>query len=137
MNDFGLKLNEENALKKFQDIAGNYILLKLACTAHATPLIDYFSLSSNVRSVERSNIIYYNVLDQKCDDNETVLSIINDLYNKFIATKKQALIFLEGDQVTYARIQSLKAEYGGDLAWLIPFPAYSQELPRGTGQNLF
>ncbi|XP_064384664.1 uncharacterized protein LOC135333611 [Halichondria panicea] len=125
MNDFGLKLNEESALKKFQNIAGNYILLKVACTAHATPLIDfqaYFSLSSNICSVERSNIIYYNVLDQKCDDNETVLSIINDLYNKFIATKKQALIFLEGDQVTYARIQSLKAEYGSDLAWLIPFP---------------
>ncbi len=46
---------------------------------------------------------------------------LTDLYNKSIATKKQALIFLEGDQVTYARIQSLKAEYGGDLAWLIPF----------------
>ena len=44
-------------------------------------------------------------VDQKHDDNETVLSIIDDLYNKFIATKKQALIFLEGDQ-DYARTQS-------------------------------
>ena len=80
------------------------------------------SLYSKLADVERSNIVYYKVLDQKCDDNETLLSIINDLYNEFIATKKQKLIFLEGDQVTYERIQSLKAEYGSDLSWIIAFP---------------
>lgn len=124
-SDFELKPNEEKALSKLIAIAGNYNLLKVACTTHATTLVDfqtYFNLSSKVANVERSNIIYYKVLDQMCDDKNTLLSIINDLYNEFIATKKQKLIFLERDQVTYERIQSLKAEYGSDLSWVIPFP---------------
>ena len=29
---------------------------------------------------------------------------------------------LEGDQVTYERLQSIKREYGNDLQWLLPFP---------------
>ena len=29
---------------------------------------------------------------------------------------------LEGDQATYERLQSIKAEYGNDFAWMIPFP---------------
>ena len=29
---------------------------------------------------------------------------------------------MEGDQATYERLQSIKAEYGHDLAWLVPFP---------------
>lgn len=91
------------------------------CSTHATPLIDFqtdFTLSSNIDCVEKSNVMYYNVLDQQCDDKETVLSIINHLFNKFIVTKKQAKVFLEGDQLPYARIQSLKAEYESDLSWL-------------------
>ena len=31
-------------------------------------------------------------------------------------------MLLEGDQATYERLQSLKAEYGSDLLWLYPFP---------------
>ena len=31
-------------------------------------------------------------------------------------------LVLEGDAVTYERIQSLKLEYGSELDWLIPFP---------------
>ncbi len=38
----------------------------------------------NIPAPETSNIIYYKVLDQKCDNKETLLSIINDLYTTFI-----------------------------------------------------
>ena len=31
-----------------------------------------------------SNIIYYKVIDEKCDSKETLLSIINNLYTEFI-----------------------------------------------------
>lgn len=50
------------------------------------------------------------------------LVVINDLYTEFIVTKKQTMVLLEGDQATYERLQSLKAEYGSDLSWCIPFP---------------
>ena len=83
-SDFELRPNEEKALSKLKAIASNYNLLKVACTTHATTLIDfqtYLNLSSKLAKVERSNIIYYKVLDQK----NTLLSIIND---QFIATQK-------------------------------------------------
>ena len=36
--------------------------------------------------------------------------------------KKKEWVLLEGDQATYERLQCIKAEYGNDLAWMIPFP---------------
>jgi len=41
------------------------------------------------------------VLDEKCDNKETLLSIINDLYTQFILSGKKTHVVLEGDQVTY------------------------------------
>ena len=35
---------------------------------------------------------------------------------------KKEWVLLEGDQATYERLQSIKAEYGNDFAWMIPFP---------------
>ena len=125
ISEFKLKSDETKALAKFREIGENYVILKAACTTHTCSMVDFqtfFSFSNNLVKVERSNIIYYKVLDQKCDDKETLLSIINNLYNEFIATKKQTLVLLEGDQATYVRLQSLKAEYGSDLSWFIPFP---------------
>ena len=58
------------------------MLLKVASTTHSETLINfntYFSLRNMLTQPERSNIIYFNVLDQRCDDKETLLNIINDL----------------------------------------------------------
>ncbi len=55
-------------------------------------------------------------------DIETILSIINQLFTEFIATKQKQWIILEGDQATYSLIASVKVEYGNDLSWLIPIP---------------
>ena len=60
-------------------------------------------------------------MDEKCDNKETLLSLINNLYTEFIVTGKKTYIILEGDQVTYERIQSIKTEYGDVSTWLIPF----------------
>ena len=126
MSDFQLTPDEAKALTNLREIADSYVLLKVACTAHVTSIMidfqTYYTLLKNLEKVERSNIIYYKVLDQRCDDNQTLLSVINDLYNEFIVTKKQTIILLEGDQATYERLQSLKAEYGSDLSWCVPFP---------------
>ncbi len=81
----------------------------------------YYSLSKRIQAVETSNIIYYRVIDAKCDNKETLLSVMNTLYSEFIQTDKKANIILEGDQATYERIQSLKAEYKEESSWLIPF----------------
>ena len=36
--------------------------------------------------------------------------------------ERSTYILLEGDQLTYERVQSIKKEYGNDLEWLLPFP---------------
>ena len=52
------------------------------------------------------------VLDQRCDDKETLLNVISELHTEFISSKKKMYLLLEGDQVTYERLQSIKKEYG-------------------------
>ena len=78
------------------------------------------------------HIIYYKVLSQRCNDKETLLNVINDLYQEFYVTKKKKQILLEGDQATYERLQSLKSEYGNDLSWMVPFPGDSPRLSKKT-----
>lgn len=123
MSDVLLKPDETRALRKFREAVDDYImLLKMVCDTNPDLMIDFhifFSLVNNLGVIGKSNVIYYKVLDERCDDNLTLLSVINELYNEFIVTKKQSTVLLEGDQATYER---LKAEYGSDLSWCIPFP---------------
>ena len=123
--DFKLSAIESNAIKGLKDMSIDYILQKEAAFLHKVTLVDlqtYFSLSQDIQSPECSNIIYYTVLDQKCDDKETLLKVISDLHKEYILTGKKTYVFVEGDQVTYERLQSIKREYGNDLKWLLPFP---------------
>ena len=125
MTAFHLKSEENNALKKLREVSYQYMLLKVASTTHSETLINfntYFSLRNKLTQPERSNIIYFKVLDQRCDDKETLLNIINDLYVEFIKPNKKKFILLEGDQATYQRLQSIRALYGNDLSWMVPFP---------------
>ena len=121
------RLNEEEAksMLELREICNKYMLQKVASNTHTETLIDlqtYFNLYTNQPPPEISNIIYYKVLSQRCDDKETLLNIINDLYQEFVVNNKKKWILLEGDQATYERLQSIKTEYGNDLSWLIPFP---------------
>ena len=43
---------------------------------------------------------YKKVLDQRCDDKETLLIIISELYEEFIVPKKTEWVLLESDQAT-------------------------------------
>ena len=86
------------------------MLLKVACnTKHCLVNLQlYYSLCQNIPAPEPSNIVYYKVVDERCDDTETLLSIVNDLYKEFIVTGAKEYVVLEGDQATYERLQSLK-----------------------------
>ncbi len=85
------------------EICEQYIVLKLANEQNPDSLVGiqkYYCLSQNVPSPEKTSIIYYNVLDEKCDNKETLLSIINDPYTEFILSGKKTHAILEGDQAT-------------------------------------
>ena len=101
------------------------MLQKVANNDDNKTIIDiksYLALVNNVSAPEPSNIVYFKVLHQRCDDKGTLLNIINDLHEELITTNKMKWAVLEGDQATYNLLQSIKKEYGHDLAWVIPFP---------------
>ena len=103
---FQLADRETKAMHELKQMSIDYILQKVASCEHSITLIDlqtYYSLYNNISSPECSNIIYFNVLDQRCDDKETLLNVISELYEEFIVSKKKKYILLEGDQVTYQR----------------------------------
>ena len=123
--NFRLTEEESKSMLQLREMCNEYMLQKVASTTHTKTLIDfqtYFNLYNNQSPPECSNIIYYEVLSQRCDDKETLLNIISELYQEFVVTKKKKWIILEGDQATYERLQSIKSEYGNDLSWMIPFP---------------
>ena len=112
-------------MAKLGKICEEYIVLKLANEPNPESLVCLqmlFCLSQNVPSPEKTSIIYFTVLDEKCNNKETLLSIINDLYTQFILSGKKTHVVLEGDQVTYERLHSIRAEYGSESKWLVLFP---------------
>ncbi len=114
-NHFVTSEDEQKALNELQQLANSYILNKIASTSNDEILLDfqtYLSLSQNLQPPEVSNIIYHSILDQKADNNETLLSVINTLHADFIVRQRKQWVVLEGDAATYQRLQCIKAEYG-------------------------
>ena len=68
----------------------------------------YFSLYNNLPSPECSNIVYFKVLHQRCDNKETLVNLISDIYEEFVVSEKKEWVLLEGDQDTYNRLQVIK-----------------------------
>ena len=125
IKDLQRSTKEGEVIEELTQMSTEYILQKVVSSEHNKMLVDlqtYYSLSNHLPTPERSNIIYFKVLDQRCDDKETLINIISELYEEFVVLKKNKWVLLEGDQATYQRLQCIKAEYGNDLAWMIPFP---------------
>ena len=96
MTAFHLKSEANNAFKELREVSYQYMLLKVASTTRNETLINfntYFSLRNKLTQPERSNIIYFNVLDRRCDDKETLLNIINDIYVEFIKPNKKKIFY--------------------------------------------
>lgn len=95
-------------------------MIKKASEKPVISLPSYYGLLKNLPAPECSSIVYYGVMGQKCESKETVLDVIDQLHREFITTRKKEWVLLEGDQLTYSLIVSLKEDYGNDLRWLIP-----------------
>ena len=90
-----LKEEEEASPHKLTEFCEQYILLKLANEINSgtlTSLQMYYCLSYNVPTPKKSTILYYKVLDQTCDNKETLLSVINDLYTLSLYTLEGRLM---------------------------------------------
>ena len=69
-----------------------------------------------------ADVVYVNVLDERADDKDTVLHVVNQLYTEHVCKQGKRFLVLEGDAKTYEIIQNLKEEYDKDLNWLYAYP---------------
>ena len=73
-------------------------------------------------TVEKSNVIYYKVLDAIADEKDTLMFVLQDLHSAFIEKKSLTYLLLEGDAKLYEVLQAIKFEYGCENNWLLPLP---------------
>ena len=59
---------------------------------------------------------------QKADNKQTLLAIVNNLYEEFIVKEGHKWVMVEGDAKTYDILQCIKTEYREEMAWLFVFP---------------
>lgn len=82
-------------------------------------LINYMSITQPL-TVEKSNVVYYKVIDAIADQKDTVLAVLHSLYATYINGKGLDYLIVEGDAKLYDVLQSIKFEYGSEFKWLLP-----------------
>ena len=114
-------------LTHIQELMCSYVVQKLAyneINQEGNAFIDlqsYVTLYDNLNSPEVSNIIYLNVFDQKADNKQTLLAIVNNSYEEFMV-EGHKWVMVKGDAKTYKILQSIKTEYRDEMDWLHIFP---------------
>ena len=98
IKDFQLSDRENKAITDLKLMSTQYVFLKVAGNEQNETILDllsYFNLANNLSKPECSNIIYFKVLDQKCDDKETLLNVISALYEEFISKNRKSGFYLK------------------------------------------
>ncbi len=126
LTDFKTGETDTLALQELQEELNAYMLQKIAASDRDPehPYIniqDYFSLT-RVTHTKKSCVVYLDVLDAVADRKDTLMSMLHDLYQQLVVDQKRQWVVVEGDAKLYDILQSIKFEYGGELAWMVPYP---------------
>ena len=126
LSDFLMSERETDALVDLQKDLDSYILHRVAISTSTSqkPFLniqDFFSCI-RVTHTEKSQIVYLEVMDSIADRKDTVMQLLHDLHQRFIADKDMQWLVLEGDAKLYEIMKSLQFEYGDELSWVIPYP---------------
>ena len=84
-------------------------------------MIHYLSVTQPVET-EKSNIVYYKVLNAIADQKDTLIYILHDLHSTFVDKRGLPYLLIEGDAKLYVVLQAIKFEYGNEYNWLLPLP---------------
>ena len=128
IQNFKLNDTDTKELTHLQDLMCSYVASKSAfdkINQQDHTFIDlqsYVTLYNNLDHPETSNIIYLDVLDQKANNKQTLLDIINNLYEEHIVNGGKKWVVVEGDAKTYDILRCIKAEYKEEMDWLFIFP---------------
>ena len=84
-------------------------------------LQEYFALT-RPREDEKSNIVYFDVLNAVADKKETVLLVLDKLRKQIVERHGKQWLVVAGDAKLYDVLKTIKHEYGDEFKWLICYP---------------
>ena len=86
------------------------------------PGLSSFLSAAYNNCVERSNVVYVDIVSLPADSKDTILRILNKLHHIFIVERTIRWLVVVGDAKTQDILQNLQHQYGGQLQWMLPFP---------------
>ena len=119
IKDFRPSLNEKTNMDIFQDDLLKCLLLKDASQnlPSLQALINY--VRKQTSSTEESKVVYVEISSERADSRPTLISMLGKMYKTFVVQQNQKWLLVVGDAKT---IKSIRAEYGDQMKWLIPWP---------------
>ena len=124
---FRLSSTEQHSLDKLRLELYTYLWLKHHSSLEASPdhtfadLQEFFVITKP-REEEKSNIVYFDVLDAIADNKETILLVLHKLRKQFIEGQGKQWLVVAGDAKVYTVLKLIHKEYGEEFNWLIPYP---------------
>ena len=87
-------------------------------------LQEYMTLTTvtRPREDEKSNIVYFDVLDAIADKKETVLLVLDKIRKQIVERHGKQWLVIAGDAKLYNVLTTIKREYGDEFKWLICYP---------------
>ena len=73
-------------------------------------------------STEESKVVYVEISSERADSRPTLITMLGKMYKTFVVQQNQKWLLVVGDAKTYDIIKSIRAEYGDQMKWLIPWP---------------
>ena len=123
ITDFDISAEELNAWEKFSGNTCKYGFTKSLFQQLNLALPGFKTFSAiAISSTEMSEITPVTILDEAADKKETVLKVLNKLYEKFQIGVKSKFVVVVGDGKSYDHMIKLKGEYGESLHLVLPYP---------------
>ena len=74
-------------------------------------------------------MVYVKISSERADSRPTLIAMLSEMYKMFVIEQNQKWLLVVGDAKTYDNIKSIRAEYGEQMKWLIPWPGDWHILP--------
>ncbi|VDI73952.1 Hypothetical predicted protein [Mytilus galloprovincialis] len=125
VNDFEKSDSEIAVAQSCASTLLEYCFCKLPCPnshSQSPGIQDFISKKTNNTVIEKSEVKYLSLLDEQCDNKDTVKHSLEILHQNLNIGQDINHLVVVGDGKTYDLLEKLKEEYGSELDWVLPFP---------------
>ncbi|CAG2215131.1 unnamed protein product [Mytilus edulis] len=124
VNDFEKSDSEIAVAQSCASTLLEYCFCKLPCPnshSQSPGIQDFISKKTNNTVIEKSEVKYLSLLDEQCDNKDTVKHSLEILHQNLNVGQDINHLVVVGDGKTYDLLVKLKGEYGSELDWVLLF----------------